>query len=149
MAVEFPRGRLFVGFRAMNWAKIYYVPGRRDNGNDEDDENHNTPPDMYVFQSPKAQHGDKNPHPGEVNWLPHFDPKKFEADNLAGKYHMHRWFLYRCYEYLNAKSDAEVQKTLNENQFANANYPRWDTWMKEGARWRRKNRRGEIGKFCV
>ena len=68
MSVEFPRGRLFVGWRGMNWSKVYYEPHAQDEGQGD------VAPELLIYEKPTAKESLKNPIAGEVNWLPHFDP---------------------------------------------------------------------------
>ena len=117
----------------MNLEEVYYKPHNTDGENGASET-----PDIYIYEKPGAKESLKNPVQGEVIWVPHFDLKSFEANDKRSKDHLHRWFWYRCWQYLAAKNDADAMEALNENQFAGINYRRWDTWVIEATRWRKK-----------
>lgn len=133
MSIQFSRGFLCVGYRKRNFKKVFYKPHLTDGEPEADDTL-----DVLLFHKPGAKADEDNPILSEVNWKPHFNPTTFDADDKKGRDYLHRWFLYRCWQYLAAKNDMDAMEALNRNQFAGDDYNRWDTWVIDASRWRRR-----------
>ncbi|KAK5138494.1 hypothetical protein LTR08_000080 [Meristemomyces frigidus] len=141
MAVEFPRGRLWVGWRGMDWTKVYCEPlcavvqvvTKADKVDTK-------APDLLYYQTPTARPDNGNPVEGEINWLPHFDPGNFDGKRAAQK-HCQGWFVYQAWEHLKAK-DGEIEKVRRANHLAKGRNMRWESWVVHADRWRRKHPRG-------
>ena len=138
MSVEFPYGRLFVGWRKSDWSKCYYDPAI---DLDRGEISIEKAPDLLLYDTPKAKESVRNPIVGEINWLPHFDYRNFEANDMRSRQHMQRWFLYRAWQHLKVKDAATLVEAIRENQFATGTMPRWESWVKFGNQWRGRNQR--------
>lgn len=87
-------GRLCVGYRWEDWTPVWYEPIRSENQDEDDDEaDEQRGPEVGLFRNADGKALPREPLPGQVNWFPHFDPKKFQSSTEAEKKIMQRQFL--------------------------------------------------------
>ena len=121
MLVEFTNEALFVGLHWGNFNKLYFK-------HTDDEPDRHKGPELLLYESPTAEHESlKNPMPGQVLWLPYYNPDAFPSRKPAERSLLQRWFIYRAWEYLKVEELSEIE----ENQFADGNDHRWNSWVEE------------------
>jgi len=126
--IRFTRNRLLVGYSDTDWSPVWYESDLRTK-NDEDE----TEVLLYAKATGVAQK--REPMPGEIQWLPHFDPASFRSKKPAERERMHKRTLTDIYEYLVETDEGKVRAL--EKAFVRPGDSRWQTLFAQAKKFKK------------
>ncbi|KAK5684952.1 hypothetical protein LTS10_003027 [Elasticomyces elasticus] len=145
-----PMGRLYVGHRLRDWIEVYYQPiSHRDlAADDEDDEKvwHNEPPALGLFRRKHGEPTVHEPMEGEVLWLPHFDPKRFESTSGKEKGKSHKEFMFNAWRYLATSDPVKLAAMVARFETGYVNWRRWESWFEAASKYKSLRANGPPGR---
>lgn len=95
---------MFVGYCMDNWDVVWYEPA-----SDPDEEGGAR---LGLYRSPTGPPQTHEPMPEQVEWLPHFDPKRMESKGQKERTALHEQNLYEIWDLMGSRTLEEVEEKL-------------------------------------